>query len=67
MSARRRSLSLAQLAIREAIAGGKHQVRIDTETGTATILPIDATAPHGDGAALDAEIREFIGDGDVAH
>jgi hypothetical protein len=65
-SQRRRSLAQAHRAIEAAIAGGKHQLRIDPD-GAVTILPIEASAPQADDAALDAEIRGHLGHGDVAH
>lgn len=65
LSSRAKSAMLDR-AIARAIEGGRHQVIIDAD-GRTRILPCDASLAQVDDAALDAEIRELLGDGDARH
>jgi len=51
-------------AVTRAIEGGRHIVDIDPATGRVRILPIGSDLAQADDAALDAEIREHMGQGD---
>ena len=62
----RRLTGLQQRMIERALAGGQHRIDIDAG-GRVTILPLTADAAQAEDAALDAEIRGHIGDGDARH
>ncbi len=49
--------------VKAAIDSGRHRIELRTD-GTVVILPTAPGALQGDGDALDAEIRELIGDGE---
>lgn len=61
-SAHRSLTSLVQ----RAIDGGNHRVDI-TPDGKVSILPLMVTPAQAEDYALDAEIRELLGDGDARH
>ncbi|MNE81878.1 hypothetical protein D3C77_399490 [compost metagenome] len=52
--------------VQKAIDGGNHRVDISPD-GKVTILPLTVSAAQAEDFALDAEIRELLGDGDARH